>query len=270
MSQLMVSISLIGGMKMVQCMLLKTLLTLLLFCMVFMVDCGAYDKTLEAPSISPALAAVVVGDLPLPRNFHGWKHLPSRAAPIPSHLSIPFTNRRSELESPVSGFKTIAPMHSIADAIPSALANPPLSPYVSNCCTQENMVLKRGSESCHCVYPIKLDLLLLNVSLSQNPNWSVFLDELATQLGLQTTQIELINFYVLGLSTLNISMDITPHKGISFSADEASKINSSLLLHKVQLDRRFVGDYKVLNITWFKPPPPSQGKSILLNMFWYS
>ena len=129
-----------------------------------------------------------------------------------------------------------------------------------DCCKQD-MVLKRGSKSCQCVYPIKLDLLLLN--FSQSSNWNAFLDELATQLGLHDTQIELINFYVLNLSTLNInmSMDITPYKGISFSASAASKINSSLSMHKVQLDPRLVGDYKVLNITWFKPPPPSPGKS---------
>jgi hypothetical protein len=29
-----------------------------------------------------------------------------------------------------------------------------------------------------------------------------------------------------------------------------------------------VDDYRVLNLTWFKPPPPSQGKCVILN-FWY-
>ena len=119
------------------------------------------------------------------------------------------------------------------------------------------MVIKRGSRECHCVYPIKIDLLLLNVS--QNPNWNIFLDELATQLGLRVSQIELINFYVLSLSRLNISMDITPHTGLSFSASDASAINNSLSMHKVHLDPKLVGDYKLLNITWFKAPPPSQG-----------
>lgn len=124
------------------------------------------------------------------------------------------------------------------------------------------MVLKRGSRICHCVYPIKIDLLLLNVS--QNPNRSAFLDELASQLDLRVSQIEMINFYVLSLSRLNISMDITPHTGISFSANEASAINSSLANHRVHLDPALVGDYKLLNITWFKPPPSSQGISDVL------
>lgn len=123
------------------------------------------------------------------------------------------------------------------------------------------MVLKRAVHGCHCVHPIKLDLLLLNVS--QNPNWNLFLEELASQLSLRVSQIELINFYVLSLSKLNISMDITPHMGISFSASDASAINSSLATHKVHFDSVLVGDYKLLNFTWFEPPAPSQGKILL-------
>lgn len=118
-------------------------------------------------------------------------------------------------------------------------------------------MLKRGTQGCHCVYPIRLDLLLLNVS--SNPNWKLFLHEFASQLGLQVSQIELINFYMLGLSRLNISMDVTPLKGISFAASEAAQINSSLSLHRVRLDPVLVGDYHLLNMTWFKPSAPSQG-----------
>lgn len=126
------------------------------------------------------------------------------------------------------------------------------------------MVPKRGNPTCHCVYPIKIDLLLLNVS--QDPNWNLFLEQLATELGFRISQIDLINFYVLSLSRLNISMDITPHTGISFSASEASAINSSLAMHKVHLDPKLVGDYRLLNITWFSSPPPSQGTSTCLNL----
>lgn len=117
------------------------------------------------------------------------------------------------------------------------------------------MVMKQGSPECHCVYPIKIDLLLLNVS----QNWTLFLQDLASELGLLVSQIELINFYVLSLSRLNISMDITPHTGISFSSSAASAINSSLAMHRVRLNPTLVGDYKLLNITWFQAPPPSQG-----------
>jgi hypothetical protein len=124
------------------------------------------------------------------------------------------------------------------------------------------MVLKRESHGCPCVYPIKLDIILLNVSTSSN--WKLFLDEFAHQLGLQVSQIELNNFYVLNNARLNISMDITPHSGVSFSASDASAINSSLVMHKVKLDPSLVGDYKLLNMTWFKPPPPSQGNFIII------
>ncbi|BAT95272.1 Receptor-like serine/threonine-protein [Vigna angularis] len=235
----------------------KSLLGLLSCTVWFVVEYGECGRTLQqqTPSLSPAaLPPVVDGDLPLLANAFGLKHLP---APIPSRAN--FTKGRVQLEPPGSAFKNIAPVHPIADAIP-ALAQPPLSPFVSDCC-RHDMVWKRGSEICQCAYPIKLDLLLLNVSL--NPDWNVvFLDDLATQLELNTTQIEIIKFYLLSLSTLNISMDITPNKGISFSASEAAKINSSLSLHKVQLDSRYVGNYSVLNITWFKAPPPSQAPTI--------
>ncbi|XP_019438210.1 PREDICTED: proline-rich receptor-like protein kinase PERK3 [Lupinus angustifolius] len=267
--------------KKVQGLLLKWLL--ILHCLVLMIESGVSSRepSLLSPARSP-LASVVVRDLPFPKTLHGSKkHFPyhgaSIAAPSPVnppsygplvssgpppaslHLSIPF-KKRSEFKPPISNFKDTAPMYSTAPAMPPALARPLLSPYVSNCC-KEDMVLKRGSTSCQCVYPIKLDLVLLNVS--QNPNWNLFLGELATQLGLQNDQIELINFYVVTLSTLNISMDITPLKGVSFSANEASKINSSLLMHMVRLDPRLVGDYKVLNMTWFEPPPPAPAPTLV-------
>lgn len=268
--------------KKIQGSLMKWML--ILSYLVFMIESGVHDKTLEPPLLSTArspLAAVFVHDLPLPGNSHGSKYALSRGAPIAtlspdnppsygpfinpgqppksSHFSIPF-KKRSEWKLPISGFKNIAPIHSTEAATPSALPQPPLTHHASNCCKQD-MVLKRGSKGCHCVYPIKIDILLLNVS--QNPDWDKFLDELAGQLGLQNnTQIDLINFYVINFSTLNISMDITPHKGISFSANEASRINSSLSMHKVRLDPRLVGGYKLLNIIWFEPPPPTQAPTL--------
>ncbi|KAK9084350.1 hypothetical protein Scep_030821 [Stephania cephalantha] len=168
--------------------------------------------------------------------------------------------KRSQFVAPSAGLlpprlEGVAPAQSDGGTIPSGLAQPPLSPHVSDCCGP-NMVLKRGSPDCHCVYPVKLDLLLLNVSLSSN--WSPFLEELASQLGLRVSQFEIINFYVLGLSRLNISMDITPHTGISFPESAVEGINSSLAMHKIHLDPTLVGDYKLLNLTWFKSPPHSE------------
>nr|KAJ0184476.1 hypothetical protein LSAT_V11C900455650 [Lactuca sativa] len=155
----------------------------------------------------------------------------------------------------------IAPAQSQSGAgtLPTGLTQPPLSPHSSNCCGPET-VLKRDMEGCHCVYPIKLDILLLNVS--SNPNWNLFLQQFATQLGLRVSQIELINFYLLSLSRLNISMDITPHTGISFNSTEASEINSSLSTHKVHLDPKLVGGYQLLNLTYFKPLAPAPAPHI--------
>ncbi|XP_076890189.1 pto-interacting protein 1-like [Bidens hawaiensis] len=142
---------------------------------------------------------------------------------------------------------------------PTGLAQPPLSPHASNCCGPK-MVLKRNTNVCHCVYPIKLDILLINVS---SPNWDQFLEQFAGQLGLRVSQIELINFYLLSLSRLNITMDITPHTGISFTSTEASRINSSLIKHKVQLDPKLVGGYELLNLTWFTPIAPAPVPSVV-------
>ncbi|XP_028117821.1 receptor-like cytoplasmic kinase 185 isoform X2 [Camellia sinensis] len=270
--------------------MLKQLLVLSVLCIT---GAHLHDDLLEANLVSPTIApfaAPAIPDLPLPANrplFYKshLKHFSPRGAPklvlSPSEPPYygplitathpPSRSRLSKLSMKKSGvappseglapprLANISPIQSTGGTIPSGLAQPPLSPYSSNCCGPDT-VLKRGSEGCNCVYPIKLDLLLLNVS--SNPNWNTFLQEFALQLGLQVPQINLIDFYLVGLSRLNISMDITPHKGIGFSSSEASAINSSLSLHKVHLDPTLVGDYKLLNITWFKPLAPSQAPAI--------
>ncbi|KAL7199073.1 hypothetical protein ACSBR2_021372 [Camellia fascicularis] len=236
-----------------------------------------FGANLVSPTRAP-LASPANTDLPLPANvpsFHKphWKHFSPHGAPKlvlapsqppnygplvtsthPSKSSRPSnpSMKKSGLAPP--RLENIAPTPSSAGTIPTSLAQPPLSPLASNC-SGPDMVLKQGPQDCHCVYPIKIDLLLLNVS--SNPNWSLFLEEFASQLGLRASQIELINFYIVGLSGLNISMDVTPHTGISFSASEASAINSSLSTHRVHLEPTLVGNYELLNITWFKPLAPS-------------
>ena len=109
---------------------------------------------------------------------------------------------------------------------------------------------RRGAQDCHCVYPVKVELFLLNGSL--NSNWiNEFLQELASQLNLQVTQFDIINIYVVGASGLNITMNIAPQTGISFSKDKVDAMNSSLALHRVH-----IGNYRLLNFTWFKPVTP--------------
>lgn len=114
----------------------------------------------------------------------------------------------------------------------------------------------------------------MNISLSTQPlkranqsGRSEFLKELAYQLGLQEQQIELIEFCQARLSQLNITLDIVPLNGISFSAADAYTMNSSLAMHKVYIDPKLVGDYKLLSFIWFEPPPPSTGKFLLLHVF---
>ncbi|PSS06060.1 Receptor-like serine/threonine-protein kinase [Actinidia chinensis var. chinensis] len=275
-----------GALYRVQWSVIKQLLVL---CHVLYITHANLPELLEANIGSPTrapLAAPAIPELPLPSNLplthvpvrkhfsaHGVPKFVLPPSPPPNygplttsihppsspHLSKP-SMKKSSLVPPSFGLPPprladIAPSQHNVGTIPAGLAQPPLSPHTSNCCGPD-MVLKRGSRDCHCVYPIKLDLLLLNVS--SNSNWNHFLEEFASQLDLRVSQIELINFYMLGLSRLNISMDITPHTGISFSANEASVINSSLSIHKVHLDPTLVGDYKLLNLTWFMPLAPSQ------------
>ncbi|GFZ04523.1 protein kinase superfamily protein [Actinidia rufa] len=275
-----------GALYRVQWSVIKQLLVL---CHVLYITHANLPELLEANIGSPTrapLAAPAIPELPLPSNLplthvpvrkhfsaHGVPKFVLPPSPPPNygplttsihppsspHLSKP-SMKKSSLVPPSFGLAPprladIAPSQHNVGTIPAGLAQPPLSPHTSNCCGPD-MVLKRGSRDCHCVYPIKLDLLLLNVS--SNSNWNHFLEEFASQLDLRVSQIELINFYMLGLSRLNISMDITPHTGISFSANEASVINSSLSIHKVHLDPTLVGDYKLLNLTWFMPLAPSQ------------
>ncbi|OMO63999.1 hypothetical protein CCACVL1_22120 [Corchorus capsularis] len=253
-----------------------------LSCAISIANADSARKLLQAPAESPARVpegAPPVSDLPLPSNlplihkphqrhssplsaptvlapgqppFYG-PLITSSHPPTSPRLSKPLMKRSASVP-PAVELPNIAPTQISPGTIPAGLAEPPLSPEVSNCCKRDS-ILKRGTHGCHCVYPIKLDLLLLNVS--QNPNWNVFLAELASQLDLLSSQIEIINFYVPSLSRLNISMDITPHTGISFSASDASKINSTLVMHRVHFDPNVVGDYKVLNLTWFEPPVPA-------------
>ncbi|KAL4383386.1 hypothetical protein GQ457_15G021020 [Hibiscus cannabinus] len=253
-----------------------------LSCAISITNADFSRNLFQAPAQSPttvAEGAPAVSDLPSPSNLpliprpHP-RHFSPRSAPtlvapalpplrgplitashppISSRLSNPLM-KRSALVPPGVNLPNIAPTQFSTGPIPAGLAQSPLSPEVPSCCKPDS-ILKRGIHGCHCVYPIKLDLLLLNVS--QNPDRNAFLVELTSQLDLLPDQIEIINFYMLSLSRLNISMDIIPHTGISFSLSDASKINSSLVMHRVRFDPNVVGDYRILNFTWFEPPAPS-------------
>ncbi|XP_020700633.1 receptor-like cytoplasmic kinase 176 isoform X3 [Dendrobium catenatum] len=63
---------------------------------------------------------------------------------------------------------------------------------------------------------------------------------------------------------LNITMDIAPHTGISFSAAQVHAMNNSLTLHKVFIDPNVIGGYKVLNFTWFESPTPSPAPALVI------
>ncbi|KAI3911759.1 hypothetical protein MKX01_029520, partial [Papaver californicum] len=271
---------------------------IVLLCMAFDIDAELPNYLVESPLLLTANSPFLnraIPQLPLPVDIlpysrhqrSNMKHFTPRGAPLPvlvpaetpgfGSLStsghapsspwlarplmrkIPFPDPNSRFP-PYHRLVGIAPANSNGGLTPSGFAHPPISPRNSDCC-QQDMVLKRGSKGCHCVYPLKLDLLLLNVTTSSK--WTPFLEELASQLGLRVSQFELINFYVLGLTRVNISMDITPHTGISFSRKDVKQVNSSLAMHRIHFDPQLVGDYKLLNLTWFKPSDPSRAPASL-------
>ncbi|KAL5996408.1 hypothetical protein ACLOJK_026486 [Asimina triloba] len=203
----------------------------------------------------------------MPAHPPHYGSLRTSGPPPSSHserLSKPSMQRNQSIapgsSQPTPRLLNVAPTHSNAALVPSSLTQPPLSPDIPECCGPD-MIPKRGTQVCHCVYPIKLELRLLNVSLGSN--WSsTFLEELASQLSLRVAQFEITNFYVVGLSGLNITMDIAPHTGISFIANEVLKINDSLVTHRLHLDPALVGDYRLLSLTWFKPPAPSPAPAL--------
>lgn len=132
-------------------------------------------------------------------------------------------------------------------------------------CCKPNMVLKRDStDICNCVYPINVELFLQNVSLTTEDWPDKFLKQLSEQLALRVSQFVIGNFYVVGQSGFNITMDITPHKGLSFSYKQVRTVNHSLYNHDVHIDPALVGDYRVISLIWFKPLASSLGKFFFL------
>lgn len=117
------------------------------------------DALLKAPSGSPTglpLVAPAMPDLPLPANLPPfYRPLQKPISPVGSPIALSPTNpptygppitsghpptssrlskplmRRSGLAPPYSSFKNMAPTQSHAGALPSGLAQPPLSPTVS-------------------------------------------------------------------------------------------------------------------------------------------
>uniref|UniRef100_A0ACD5VFW5 Uncharacterized protein n=1 Tax=Avena sativa TaxID=4498 RepID=A0ACD5VFW5_AVESA len=171
-------------------------------------------------------------------------------------------NRRSAADVPAHVDAAPPDAASNTSAAPSGLVQPPVSPH--NGCCAPNMVQKRGTQDCHCVYPVRVELFLHNVSL--NSNWSnEFLDELASQLNLRVNQFEIVNFYVVGASGLNMTMDIAPHTGNSFSSDQVTAMNYSLSMHTVRINPILVGDYNLLNLTWFRPLASASAPAFMIS-----
>lgn len=265
----------------IQSVLLKVVCVIC--CAILFIDAGLANNLVEAATLSPtrtpqSVSAVPYVSLPVYppqlRRSHQKHSSPLAAAPASPPFYGPLVTRshpakspglssplkkRSALVPPIAGLANIAPTQSGRGAIPTGLSRPPLSPDASNCCKPDT-VLKPGSHDCICVYPIKIDLILLNVSATVN--WTGFLNQLAMQLDLQVSQIELTGFNLVGVSNYNVSMDIIPLVGIGFSSTDASTMNSELAKHRVRFDPNNIGGYKFLNLKWISVPAPSQAPAV--------
>ncbi|CAM0880722.1 unnamed protein product [Alopecurus aequalis] len=216
-------------------------------------------------------------DAPAMSPSQGWRPVRPMISQSKVGISIAMRqHRQKKLYSSPSALSSVrsavdVPAHvdaappdaaSNTSAAPSGLVQPPVSPH--NGCCAPNMVQRRGSQDCHCVYPVRVELFLHNVSL--NSNWSnEFLDELASQLNLRVTQFEIVNFYVVGASGLNMTMDIAPHTGNSFSSNQVAAMNYSLSMHTVRINPVLVGDYNLLNLTWFRSLAPAPAPAFMIS-----
>jgi serine/threonine protein kinase len=189
--------------------------------------------------------------LPLPMKTHS--HV-SRSLTTPSEQKRKLSAPASDVPPPPAPISAPGPVLTSTALDPRS---PSLSPHIHGCC-KSNMMLRPGSHNCSCVYPIRLQLRILNVSTSST-NWSAeFQQELASQLGLMVAQFDLTSFYIESTSELNMSMDIAPLTGMSFSYQEAGRINYTLVTRKLHLNSSLFGGYQLLNFTWVEPPalPP--------------
>ncbi|KAH9319042.1 hypothetical protein KI387_020811, partial [Taxus chinensis] len=225
-----------------------------------------HHSTAQSPSSSHVLHGKDLMARHVKSHFSGPSSSPkSGRVKLHSHdsgsLATPFGYGR-KLSAPVSDVlnppaRRGAPPPSIFTSIASNSSPPSLPPHIAGCC-KYNMVRRPGSHNCSCVYPIKLQLLILNVSTSFR-NWSAeFQQELAAQLGLLVVQFDFTSFELDNTNKLNMSMDIAPLTGLSFSYREARRINLTLIRYKLHLNGSLFGGYRLLNFTWVDRPalPP--------------
>ncbi|CAK9233813.1 unnamed protein product [Sphagnum troendelagicum] len=225
-----------------------------------------YSVPASAVSSPPSSASV----LPLPPS-------PPPMVPSLQSRSPPTTSHSSAELPPASLVPTASPPALVLGPCPpTTTSSPPppadvlLSPVNTNlppplglaplpgCCTTNMMVLPDSSNSaCQCVYPIEVAFQMENTSSAFTNLTSLFQHELASQLDLKDVQVQIQAFQFGTNFTLDMSVDIGPLVGLSFSPDEIRVINSSLMTHSVHFSSTLFGSYTVVNITAFMPPPLS-------------
>ncbi|KAH7423058.1 hypothetical protein KP509_12G037500 [Ceratopteris richardii] len=193
-------------------------------------------STAEPLVISPSIDTAFLSPKPVPM----WlTQLTPEAGPMPSP------------SAPAS--LPLPPDENPNVTVPTA----PLPSPTPGCCDGET-VPRPGSSlsSCVCVYPIKLSLLVENVSTTFT-NWSgVFQQNLASGLGVKTIQIQITSFQ-FNSSNLSLAIIIAPLDSISFPKDVSDSFRNKLIHHDVYLNNTIFGNYTLLDFQLYEPSAPS-------------
>eukprot|EP00250_Pteridium_aquilinum_P010364 c19333_g1_i1 orf=868-3342(+) len=226
------------------------------------------SPSMLVPSPPPVKKPIDVAQPTQPPLFPPSTSIPSTSLMPPlGILTPPSPPSRAALLSSTPDFSSPAPtpLPSPPSEIPSNIsADAPLLPPSTGCCGGQ-MVPRPGppSYSCVCVYPIRLELLVEDVS-STLTNWSGILQQdLASQLGVNTVQIEITSFQ-FNSSNLSLSIVIGPLTEVSFSDQEAKAIKNKLDHSKVHFNSSLFGNYTLLYFQYYEPfsPSPAQTPSV--------
>ena len=110
-------------------------------------------------------------------------------------------------------------------------------------------------DSCDCVYPIKLELHIDYASPSFL-NWTgLFQQELASQLGFNTIQIEITAFEFNG-SNLSLRIIIGPLNAVRFSVQQAETVKINLEQCKIRFNSSLFGNYTLVQFQYDGLPLP--------------
>ncbi|CAM6094498.1 unnamed protein product [Calypogeia fissa] len=178
------------------------------------------------------------------------------------------TSIRTDVPAPPPQQTALAPASSTAGltsglapnaATPTVTSSsaPSSNPSPGQCCAPNTILLPWiNNNNCSCVYPIEIGLLLDNARITI-ANWSMkFQQQLGDQLNLTTSQVLIRGVQFENSNSnpeINITVDVAPSVGESFSPDAANSMEAHLKNHDVILDPQLFGNYSLQSFIVFGP-----------------